>query len=83
MFTKVASSLDTTSTPSTTTLASIRVIHLYQGPLLEYSSQGRMMNPQVNNEQDQLKVELTTKDKHEPYTPSSIWIVEVQVERSR
>jgi hypothetical protein len=38
-----------------------------------------MMNPQVNNEQDQLKVELTTEDKYEPYTPSSIRIVEVQV----
>ena len=41
------------------------------------------MNSQVNNEQDQLKVELTTKDKHGSYTPISIQIVEVQVERSR
>ena len=41
------------------------------------------MNPQVNNEQEKLKVELTTKDKHKPYTPSSIRIVEVQVERSQ
>jgi hypothetical protein len=40
-----------------------------------------MMNPYVNNEQNKLKVELTTKDKHEPYTPSSIWIVKVQVKR--
>ena len=70
--TKVASSLDTMSMPLTTTLASIRVICVYQGPLLEYSSQGQTMNPQVNNEQDELKVELTTKDKHEPYTPISI-----------
>jgi hypothetical protein len=74
-----SSSLDTMSTLSTTTLASMRVIRLCQGPLLEYLSQGRMTNPQVNYEQDYLKVELTTKDKHEHYTPSSIQNVEVQV----
>jgi hypothetical protein len=52
MQTKVASSLNTTSMLSITTLASIRVIRLYQGPLLEYSSQGQTINLQVNNEQD-------------------------------
>jgi hypothetical protein len=46
--TKVASSLDTTSTLSTTTLASYRVIHLYQGPLLEYPLREWMKNPQAN-----------------------------------
>jgi hypothetical protein len=43
--TKVASSLDTTSTLSTTTLAPHGVIHLYQGPLLEYPPRGRTMTP--------------------------------------
>jgi hypothetical protein len=46
---KVASSLDTTSTLSTTTLALYRVIHLYQEPLLEYPPSGRMTNLQVNS----------------------------------
>jgi hypothetical protein len=49
---KVASSIDTTSTLSTTTLASVRVIRLHQGPLLEYLPRGQTTNPQVNNEQD-------------------------------
>jgi hypothetical protein len=44
----VASSLDNTCTLSTTTLASIRVIRLYQGPLLEYPLRERMTNPQAN-----------------------------------
>ena len=48
----VTQNTDTTSTLSTTTLASIKVIRLYQGPLLEYSSHGQTTNPQVNNEQD-------------------------------
>jgi hypothetical protein len=39
------------------------------------------MNPQVNNEQNKLKVELTTEDKHKSYAPSSIRIVAVQVKR--
>jgi hypothetical protein len=49
---KVASSLDTTSILSTTTQASIRIICLYQSPLLEYPLRERTTNPQVNNEQN-------------------------------
>lgn len=45
--TKVASSLDTTSMLSATNLALIRVVRLYQGPLLEYPPRGRKTNPQT------------------------------------
>jgi hypothetical protein len=49
---KVASSLDTTSMLSTTTLALRRVIRLYQGPLLEYPPWGQMMNQQTSMSKD-------------------------------
>ena len=78
---KIASSLDTTSTLSTITLACMEGLSVsIRALLLEYPPQGRTTNPQVYNEQSQLSQYINTKVKHELFTPSSKLLVVVQAE---
>jgi len=62
---KIAYSLDTMSTLSTTTLALRRVIRLYQGPLLEYPLQEQTMNPLTSKTKVYLIKRLYNQKNHE------------------